>query len=234
MTFISANLQAVRDRIRLAAAVAGRNADSIGLLAVSKTMPAERVRDAAAAGQRAFGENYVQEGVDKARQLAGLGLEWHFIGPLQSNKTRPVAETFAWVHSIDRLKLAERLSAQRPADLPPLNVCVQVNVSGEDTKSGCTLEEAPALCRAVAALPNLRLRGLMAIPAPADEMTAQREPLARLRQLFEQLNREGLSLDTLSMGMSHDLEAAVLEGATMVRIGTAIFGERKKPQGSEQ
>jgi len=213
---------------------AGRNADSIALLAVSKTMPAERVRDAAAAGQRAFGENYVQEGVDKARQLAGLGLEWHFIGPLQSNKTRPVAETFAWVHSIDRLKLAERLSAQRPAELPPLNVCVQVNVSGEDTKSGCTLEEAPALCRAVAALPNLRLRGLMAIPAPADEMTAQREPLARLRQLFEQLNREGLALDTLSMGMSHDLEAAVQEGATMVRIGTAIFGERKKPQGSEQ
>ncbi len=234
MTFISANLQAVRDRIRLAAVAAGRNADSIALLAVSKTMPAERVRDAAAAGQRAFGENYVQEGVDKARQLAGLGLEWHFIGPLQSNKTRPVAETFAWVHSIDRLKLAERLSAQRPAELPPLNVCVQVNVSGEDTKSGCTLEEAPALCRAVAALPNLRLRGLMAIPAPADEMTAQREPLARLRQLFEQLNREGLALDTLSMGMSHDLEAAVQEGATMVRIGTAIFGERKKPQGSEQ
>ena len=234
MTFISANLQAVRERIRQAAASAGRNAEGIDLLAVSKTMPAEAVAQAAAAGQRAFGENYVQEGVDKARQLAGLGLEWHFIGPLQSNKTRPVAETFAWVHSIDRLKLAERLSAQRPADLPPLNVCVQVNVSGEDTKSGCTLEEAPALCRAVVALPNLRLRGLMAIPAPADEAAAQRAPLARLRQLLEQLNREGLALDTLSMGMSHDLEAAVQEGATMVRIGTAIFGERKKPQGSEQ
>lgn len=234
MTFISANLQAVRARIRQAAAAAGRDAESIDLLAVSKTMPAEAVAEAAAAGQRAFGENYVQEGVDKARQLAGLGLEWHFIGPLQSNKTRPVAETFAWVHSIDRLKLAERLSAQRPAGLPPLNVCVQVNVSGEDTKSGCTLEEAPALCRAVAALPNLALRGLMAIPAPADEAAAQREPLVRLRQLFEQLNREGLALDTLSMGMSHDLEAAVMEGATMVRIGTAIFGERKKPQGLEQ
>lgn len=234
MTFISANLQAVRERIRQAAASAGRNAEGIDLLAVSKTMPAEAVAEAAAAGQRAFGENYVQEGVDKARQLAGLGLEWHFIGPLQSNKTRPVAETFAWVHSIDRLKLAERLSAQRPAGLAPLNVCVQVNVSGEDTKSGCTLEEAPALCRAVAALPNLRLRGLMAIPAPADEPAAQRAPLARLRQLLEQLNREGLALDTLSMGMSHDLEAAVQEGATMVRIGTAIFGERKKPQGSEQ
>ncbi|MCE1242951.1 YggS family pyridoxal phosphate-dependent enzyme [Oryzomicrobium sp.] len=234
MTFISANLQAVRARIRQAAAAAGRDAEGIDLLAVSKTMPAEAVAEAAAAGQRAFGENYVQEGVDKARQLAGLGLEWHFIGPLQSNKTRPVAETFAWVHSIDRLKLAERLSAQRPAGLPPLNVCVQVNVSGEDTKSGCTLEEAPALCRAVAALPNLRLRGLMAIPAPADGAAAQREPLARLRQLFEQLNREGLALDTLSMGMSHDLEAAVMEGATMVRIGTAIFGERKKPQGLEQ
>lgn len=234
MTFISANLQAVRARIRQAAAAAGRDAEGIDLLAVSKTMPAEAVAEAAAAGQRAFGENYVQEGVDKARQLAGLGLEWHFIGPLQSNKTRPVAETFAWVHSIDRLKLAERLSAQRPAGLPPLNVCVQVNVSGEDTKSGCTEEEAPALCRAVAALPNLRLRGLMAIPAPADGAAAQREPLARLRQLFEQLNREGLALDTLSMGMSHDLEAAVMEGATMVRIGTAIFGERKKPQGLEQ
>lgn len=234
MTFISANLQAVRARIRQAAAAAGRDAEGIDLLAVSKTMSAEAVAEAAAAGQRAFGENYVQEGVDKARQLAGLGLEWHFIGPLQSNKTRPVAETFAWVHSIDRLKLAERLSAQRPAGLPPLNVCVQVNVSGEDTKSGCTEEEAPALCRAVAALPNLALRGLMAIPAPADEAAAQREPLARLRQLFEQLNREGLALDTLSMGMSHDLEAAVMEGATMVRIGTAIFGERKKPQGLEQ
>lgn len=226
MTFISANLQAVRERIRQAAASAGRNAEGIDLLAVSKTMPAEAVAEAAAAGQRAFGENYVQEGVDKARQLAGLGLEWHFIGPLQSNKTRPVAETFAWVHSIDRLKLAERLSAQRPAGLPPLNVCVQVNVSGEDTKSGCTLEEAPALCRAVAALPNLALRGLMAIPAPADEAAAQREPLVRLRQLFEQLNREGLALDTLSMGMSHDLEAAVAEGATIVRVGTAIFGAR--------
>ena len=226
---LSARLQNLVIRIARAAEAAGRDAADVRLLAVSKTWPADCVREAAAAGQRAFGENYVQEGVDKARQLAGLGLEWHFIGPLQSNKTRPVAETFAWVHSIDRLKLAERLSAQRPAGLPPLNVCVQVNVSGEDTKSGCTLEEAPALCRAVAALPNLALRGLMAIPAPADEAAAQREPLARLRQLFEQLNREGLALDTLSMGMSHDLEAAVAEGATIVRVGTAIFGARSRP-----
>ena len=234
MTFISANLQAVRDRIRLAAAAAGKDAESIVLLAVSKTKPAALVREAAAAGQLAFGENYVQEGVEKALQLADLGLEWHFIGPLQSNKSRQVAETFAWVHSIDRLKLAERLSAQRPEHLPPLNVCVQVNVSGEATKSGCTLEEAPALCRAVAALPRLKLRGLMAIPAPADDSAAQRAPLARLRQLYEQLNRDGLALDTLSMGMSHDLEAAVAEGATMVRIGTAIFGERPKTQGNPQ
>ncbi|PZR18943.1 MAG: YggS family pyridoxal phosphate-dependent enzyme, partial [Azospira oryzae] len=185
--------------------------------------------EAAAAGQRAFGENYVQEGCDKIDQLRAAGhsdLEWHFIGPLQSNKTRPVAERFDWVHSIDRLKIAQRLSEQRPADLPPLQVCVQVNISGEASKSGCDLDQAAELCRAVAALPNLTLRGLMAIPAPATDEAAQREPCRRLRQFYEQLRAEGLALDTLSMGMSHDLEAAVAEGATIVRVGTAIFGAR--------
>ncbi len=226
MSAIASNLQAVRRRIETAAQACGRAPDDIALLAVSKTWPLESVLLAAAAGQRTFGENYVQEGCDKAMATAGQGLEWHFIGPLQSNKTRPVAEHFAWVHSIDRLKIAERLSAQRPEHLPPLQVCVQVNVSGEASKSGCTPAEAPALCRAVAALPHLQLRGLMAIPEPADDEAAQRAPFRALRELYEQLRASGLPLDTLSMGMSHDLEAAVAEGATIVRIGTAIFGER--------
>ena len=226
MSAIASNLQAVRRRIETAAQACGRAPDDIALLAVSKTWPLDSVLQAAAAGQRAFGENYVQEGCDKAMATTGQGLEWHFIGPLQSNKTRPVAEHFAWVHSIDRLKIAERLSTQRPEHLPPLQVCVQVNVSGEASKSGCTLAEAPALCRAVAALPHLQLRGLMAIPEPADDEAAQRAPFRALRQLYEQLRTSGLPLDTLSMGMSHDLEAAVAEGATIVRIGTAIFGER--------
>lgn len=227
MSDIAANLQAVHARIAAAARAAGRDPASIVLLAVSKTWPADCLRPAIAAGQRAFGENYVQEGVEKIATLAGEGLEWHFIGPLQSNKTRAVAEHFDWVHSIERLKIAERLSEQRPSTLPPLNVCVQVNVSGEASKSGCVLEEAADLCHAVAALPRLRLRGLMAIPAPADDFAAQRAPFAALRKLYEQLQGEGLALDTLSMGMSHDLEAAVAEGASLVRIGTAIFGERK-------
>ncbi|WP_412478734.1 YggS family pyridoxal phosphate-dependent enzyme [Azonexus sp. IMCC34839] len=226
MSAIASNLQAVRRRIETAAQACGRAPDDIALLAVSKTWPLDSVLQAAAAGQRAFGENYVQEGCDKAMATAGQGLEWHFIGPLQSNKTRPVAEHFAWVHGIDRLKIAERLSTQRPEHLPPLQVCVQVNVSGEASKSGCTLAEAPALCRAVAALPHLQLRGLMAIPEPADNEAAQRAPFRALRELYEQLRTSGLPLDTLSMGMSHDLEAAVAEGATIVRIGTAIFGER--------
>lgn len=226
MSDIAANLQAVRGRIHDAAISAGRDPATAQLLAVSKTWPAECLLPAIAAGQRAFGENYVQEGVDKIAALAGKGLEWHFIGPLQSNKTRPVAENFDWVHSIERLKIAQRLAEQRPAGMAPLNVCVQVNVSGEASKSGCALDEAPALCRAVNQLPGLRLRGLMAIPAPAEEFAAQRQPFAVLRQLYEALQREGLPLDTLSMGMSHDLEAAVAEGATLVRIGTAIFGER--------
>ena len=213
-------------RIARAAEAAGRDAAEVRLLAVSKTWPLACVLDAAEAGQRTFGENYVQEGIDKIAAVSGRNLEWHFIGPLQSNKTKPVAEHFDWVHSIDRLKIAERLSAQRPAYLAPLQVCVQINVSGEASKSGCAPDEALALCRAVAALPGLQLRGLMAIPEPTDDLQAQRIPFRKLRELREQICAAGLPLDTLSMGMSHDLEAAVAEGATIVRIGTAIFGER--------
>jgi pyridoxal phosphate enzyme (YggS family) len=198
----------------------------VQLLAVSKTWPAASVREAVAAGQRAFGENYVQEGAEKALELAGSGLEWHFIGPLQSNKTRLVAENFAWMHSVDRLKVAERLAAQRPPGLAPLQVCIQVNVSGEVSKSGCAPGEAATLARAVATLPNIRLRGLMAIPEPTDDTRLLRGRFAVLRDLRERLNAEGMQLDTLSMGMSHDLEDAIMEGATLVRVGTAIFGER--------
>jgi pyridoxal phosphate enzyme (YggS family) len=226
MTTIPANLQAVKARIAAACVQAGRDPAAVRLLAVSKTWPESAVRAAAGAGQVAFGESYVQEALPKMTALADLGLEWHFIGPLQSNKTRPVAEHFAWVHSVDRLKLAERLSAQRPAALPPLNVCLQVNISAEASKSGCSLAELPALARAVAALPRLRLRGLMAIPAPAEGLEQQRQPFRRLREALEQLNAAGLQLDTLSMGMSDDLEAAVAEGATLVRVGSAIFGAR--------
>jgi len=232
MTTISSNLQAVKRRIIRACSAAGRDPREVSLLAVGKTFPAAALRDAHAAGQRRFGENYLQEALAKQTALADLDIEWHFIGPLQSNKTRPVAEHFAWVHSIERLKIAERLAAQRPADLPPLNVCVEVNVSGETSKSGCAPEEAPALCRAVAALPHLRLRGLMAIPEPGAGSAAEKSALARrrfaaLRALRDRLNTEAdLRLDTLSMGMSHDLEEAIMAGATLVRIGTAIFGER--------
>jgi pyridoxal phosphate enzyme (YggS family) len=228
MTSIFANLQAVKSRIAAACVAAGRAPGGVTLLAVSKTWPAEAVRQAADAGQKAFGENYVQEALVKAAALADLGLEWHFIGPLQSNKTRSVAETFAWMHSIDRLKLAERLSAQRPAGLPPLQVCVQVNVSGEASKSGCTAAEAPDLCRAVAVLPNLKLRGLMAIPEPAQESAMAVRRFGELRALRDRLNEAGMQLDTLSMGMSDDLEDAIMAGATIVRVGTAIFGERAK------
>lgn len=226
MTTISTNLQAVRARIAAAAQLAGRAVEDIRLLAVSKTFPPERVREAAQAGQIAFGENYLQESLEKIAALADLGLEWHFIGPLQSNKTRPVAEHFSWVHGIERLKIAERLSAARGAARPPLQVCIQVNVSGEASKSGVSPGEAAALAHAVAGLPNLRLRGLMAIPEPTDDMPLVRQRFAMLRELREALNKAGMALDTLSMGMSHDLEAAILEGATIVRVGTAIFGER--------
>ncbi len=227
MTTISANLQAVRARIAAACAAAGRDPVEVRLLAVSKTWSAAAVRAAAGCGQRAFGESYVQEAVAKMAELADLGLEWHFIGPLQSNKTRAVAAAFAWVHSIERLKIAERLSAQRPAGLPPLQVCIEVNVSGEASKSGCAPADAPALAAAVAKLPNLRLRGLMAIPEPTEDNRLLRSRFAALRNLRDALNAGGLALDTLSMGMSHDLEAAVAEGANIVRVGTAIFGRRE-------
>ncbi|OQA31499.1 MAG: hypothetical protein BWY57_02332 [Betaproteobacteria bacterium ADurb.Bin341] len=229
MSAIATNLQAVRQRIADAARAAGRNPESVHLLAVSKTWPADAVLEAAEAGQTAFGENYVQEALHKMAELQPRTLEWHFIGPVQSNKTRPIAEQFDWVHSIDRPKIAERLSAQRPAHLPPLQVCIEVNVSEEKSKSGCPPEDATALCRAVAALPRLRLRGLMAIPAPVEDFAQQRLAFRRLRDLLEQLRRDGLPLDTLSMGMSHDLEAAIAEGATIVRVGTAIFGTRNHP-----
>ena len=227
MTSIAANLQAVRARVAAACAVVGRSADDVRLLAVSKTWPAASVREAVAAGQRAFGENYVQEACGKIAELAGLDLEWHFIGPLQSNKTRLIAETFAWVHSIDRLKIAERLAAQRPPELAPLQVCLQVNVSGEASKSGCAPEQALDLATAISKLSPLRLRGLMAIPEATADTARQRSQFGLLRTTLETINREaGLELDTLSMGMSHDLEAAIMEGSTMLRIGTAIFGER--------
>jgi PLP dependent protein len=228
MTDLTHNLEAVHQRIAAAARNAAREPHSVALLAVSKTFPAQDVRAAHTAGQRAFGENYVQEAVEKIEALADLRaeLEWHFIGPLQSNKTRPVAERFDWVHSVDRLKIAQRLSEQRPASMAPLNVCLQVNVSGEASKSGVAPHEAAQIAQAIAALPNLRLRGLMSIPEPESTLEAQRVPHRQLRELFESLRAGGLALDTLSMGMSADLEAAVLEGATIVRIGTAIFGGR--------
>ncbi len=228
MSDIATNLQVVRERVAAAARAVGRDPAEVEILAVSKTWPASRLREAAAAGQRAFGENYVQEAEEKIAALADLGLEWHFIGPLQANKTRGVAERCAWVHSVDRLRIAQRLSAQRPPTLPPLQVCVQVNVSGEASKSGCSPAEAERLCTLVAALPALHLRGLMAIPEPTDNAVRQREQFAELRRLFTVLRAGGLPLDTLSMGMSQDLEAAVAEGATLVRIGTAIFGERNR------
>ena len=226
MNAIASNLQAVNRDIAQAARMAQRRAEDVALLAVSKTFPAAVVREAFQAGQQAFGESYVQEALGKMEALRGLPLEWHFIGPIQGNKTRSIAENFAWVHSVDRLKIAERLSAQRPQNLPPLNVCIQVNVSGESSKGGVSPAEAAELAQAVARLPHLRLRGLMAIPAPVDGLAEQRKPFAQLHELMQQLDAQGLKLDTLSMGMSHDLTAAVLEGATIVRVGTAIFGER--------
>ncbi len=228
MTSVIGNLQAVHSRISQACAAAGRPVDSVTLLAVSKTFDAPSVRAAFGAGCRQFGENYVQEALDKISALADLRsqITWHLIGPLQSNKTRPVAEAFDWVHTVDRLKIAQRLSEQRPPQLPPLQVCLQVNISGEASKSGLTPAELPAVAQLVAALPRLRLRGLMAIPEPAGDTAAQRAPHRALRELLATLNAGGLALDTLSMGMSADLEAAVAEGASIVRVGTAIFGGR--------
>jgi uncharacterized pyridoxal phosphate-containing UPF0001 family protein len=273
MTALTANMQATYARIAAATAAAGRPADAVRLLAVSKTFGADRVAEAAAAGQRAFGENYLQEAVSKIEALRQtviglsghvassttvdqtaprdvrpssgvaspsmtgpllLPLEWHFIGPLQSNKTRPVAEHFDWVHSVDRLKIAERLSAQRPDGLPPLNVLLQVNIDDEGSKSGVSPAEAPALARAIAQLPRLALQGLMTIPRPAAGFEAQRAAFAALRRLRDQIAATGPALPELSMGMSSDLEAAIAEGATIVRVGTAIFGERQRnePPGS--
>jgi len=223
---IADNLAQVHAQIQAACQAAGRPDGSVRLLAVSKTWGADAVRQAHAAGQTAFGENYIQEAVDKITALKDLPLEWHCIGPIQSNKTRLVAEHFDWVHSIDRLKIAQRLSERRPASLPPLQVCIQVNVDGGETKSGVSPEDLPELAHAVAALPNLRLRGLMTIPEPAESPEAARAVHRQARQLLEALKGQGLALDTLSMGMSADMEAAILEGSTMVRVGTAIFGKR--------
>ncbi|KAA6176868.1 YggS family pyridoxal phosphate-dependent enzyme [Pseudomonas veronii] len=223
MSTIADNIGLVSERIRAAANAVQRDANSIHLLAVSKTKPAQAVREAYAAGMRDFGENYLQEALGKQAELTDLPLSWHFIGPIQSNKTRAIAENFAWVHSVDRLKIAQRLSEQRPADLPPLNICIQVNVSGEASKSGCTPADLPALANAISALPRLKLRGLMAIPEPTEDRTAQDAAFATVRDLQASLN---LPLDTLSMGMSHDLESAIAQGATWVRIGTALFGAR--------
>jgi pyridoxal phosphate enzyme (YggS family) len=228
MASIAENILQVRGRIASACQAFDRLPTSVNLLAVSKTCPGAAVREAQAAGQRDFGENYVQEALGKITELADLrsGLRWHLIGPLQSNKARDVAAHFDWVHSVDRLKIAQRLSEQRPEDMAPLNVCLQVNVSGEASKSGVAPGEAVQIAHAIAALPNLRLRGLMSIPEPAQTLDEQRAPHRRLRELFDALRADGLALDTLSMGMSADLEAAVLEGATIVRVGTAIFGAR--------
>ncbi|GAB6388551.1 YggS family pyridoxal phosphate-dependent enzyme [Stutzerimonas marianensis] len=223
MSTIANNIAKVAARIREAAQAVGRNPDEVHLLAVSKTQSAEAIRQAHAAGLRDFGENYVQEALEKQTALADLPLAWHFIGPIQSNKTKSIAEHFDWVHSVDRLKIAQRLSDQRPVDKPPLDICLQVNVSGEASKSGCEPHEVAELARRIAELPRLRLRGLMTIPAPTDDLAEQHAAFARLRQLQADL---ALNLDTLSMGMSQDLEAAIAEGATWVRIGTALFGAR--------
>lgn len=223
---IADHLERVRARIAAAARACGREPSSVRLLAVSKGFPVDDPRAAQAAGQDCFGESYLNEALPKIAALVNPAPEWHFIGPLQSNKTRGIAEHFAWAHSVDRLKLARRLSEQRPAALPPLNVCIQVNISGETSKSGVSVEELGTLAHAIATLPRLRLRGLMAIPAPSEDVDIQRAAFRRLREALEDLNAHGLALDTLSMGMSDDLEAAIAEGTTIVRIGGAIFGAR--------
>jgi pyridoxal phosphate enzyme (YggS family) len=230
MSTIAHKLQAVESTIQDACAAAKRPREAVQLLAVSKTFPAEAVLEAIAAGQHAFGENYLQEALDKIDAVAAApaagAVEWHFIGPIQSNKTRPLATHFAWVHTVERLKIAQRLSEQRPADMPPLQVCLQVNISGEASKSGVAPADLPELARQVAALPHLVLRGLMAIPEPETDVSKQRAAFAQVRALFDQLNGDGFKLDTLSMGMSGDAAAAIAEGATIVRIGSAIFGDR--------
>ena len=226
MSTISEGLQAITARISAAAAAAGRALEDIQLVAVSKTFPPECIRAAFACGQRAFGESYVQEALEKINDLNDLPLEWHFIGPIQSNKTRAIAETFQWVHSVDRLRVAQRLSDARPALLPPLQVCLQVNISGEASKSGVAAAEVALLAEQVSHLSNVRLRGLMTVPRPTDDQEAQRAAFRSMRELLDSLRARGIALDTLSMGMSDDLEAAIQEGATIIRVGRAIFGER--------
>lgn len=223
---LAERVAAVRARIAAAAARAGRNVDSVTLVAVTKSQPTQLVRAAAALGLADFGESYLAEALDKLAALEDLPLTWHFIGRLQANKTRPVAERFSWVHGVDRLRIAERLAAQRPYHAPPLNVCIQVNLGSEASKAGVPVEEASALASEVAALPRIALRGLMCIPPQESDVRRQREWFARLRALRDSLNSAGANLDALSMGMSGDFEAAILEGATLVRIGTALFGER--------
>jgi PLP dependent protein len=226
MTTIADKLQSVRERIAAACAAAQRPVNEVTLLAVSKTFGPDAVREAHACGQTAFGENYIQEAVEKIELLRDLPLQWHCIGPIQSNKTRLVATHFAWVHTIDRLKIAQRLSQQRPESMPPLQVCVQVNIDGAPTKAGVAPQDVAALARELAALPRLQLRGLMTIPEPAADFAAQKAVHQRTRALFDELRGQGLAIDTLSMGMTADLEAAIAAGSTMVRIGTAIFGAR--------
>lgn len=234
MTTIQARLQNVRQRIEVVCRQAHRAPESVLLLAISKTISAASISDAHSAGLRSFGENYVQEGVEKITKLADLELDWHFTGPLQSNKTRQVAGHFGWVHAVDRLKIAQRLSEARDLRMPELNICIQVNLSGESNKSGVRTDEVGPLARAVSILPHLKLRGLMTLPEPTEDFSQQRARFAELRRLLETLNTDGLGLDTLSMGMSSDLEAAILEGATIVRVGTAIFGSRNSADRATQ
>jgi PLP dependent protein len=234
MGAISAALQVCRDRIAAACAASGRGPDCAHLLAVSKTFPMDAIREAHAAGQFSFGESYLQEALPKIAALADLALEWHFIGPLQSNKTRPIAENFDWVHGVDREKVALRLAEQRPGHLPRMNICIQVNVSGEASKHGVRPDESLALAKVVSTLPTLRLRGFMAIPEPTQDVSLQRQRFRILAELLKESRRMGMPLDTLSMGMSADLEAAILEGATIVRVGTAIFGARDYPTNNQE
>ena len=224
---VSDNLQIIGAKLKQYAEQYQRNASDIQLLAVSKRHPANAIREAHQAGQKAFGENYVQELLDKAEQLTDLDIQWHFIGPLQSNKTKSIAAVADWIHTVDRLKIARRLSTQRLDALPPLNICIQVNVSGESTKSGIIPDEVLSIAKDIAGLPNLKLRGLMVIPAPENDFSKQRVAFAKTAKLLAELNTVGFDLDTLSMGMSGDMEAAIAEGATIVRIGTAIFGQRE-------
>lgn len=226
MTRISDNLSIIHERIRAAAIGCGRSPDEITLLAVSKKKPAGTIREAWEAGQRRFGENYVQEAIDKIAALHDLPIEWHYIGSIQSNKTRQIAENFSWVHSVESLRQAHRFSNQRPADLDPLNICLQINISYEESKSGIEVDEAESIATEISRLPNLRLRGLMALPAPSQDLQQQAAIFMQMQQLLEKLNDKGLHLDTLSMGMSNDMDEAIRHGATIVRVGTAIFGQR--------